>query len=152
LIAATGSVLSCGSGEDSGDPSGDVRGAAAPTRSCVASAPDERAAEQVAAACGARVEVESGRTEYSELYVEPSGQRTIATAVVAQRVRRHDGTWARIDTTLQHDGARIVPAATAANVEFSAGGAGPFVTLERGGHRFTLEWPAPLPPPTLSGN
>ncbi|HZJ64101.1 MAG TPA: LamG domain-containing protein [Kofleriaceae bacterium] len=152
LIAATGSVLSCGSPDDIDDPAGEVRGAAEPARSCVASAPDERTAEHVAAACGARVEVESGRTEYSELYVEPSGHRTIATAVVPQRVRRHDGTWARIDTTLQQDGARIVPAATAANVQFSAGGAGPFVTLERDGHRFTLEWPTPLPRPTLSGN
>lgn len=119
---------------------------------CSASAPDELAAEAMARACGNRVEVESERTEYSEIYVEPSGIRTFVTAIVPQRARRPDGTWGPIDTTLQQVGDQLVPAATAADVRFSNGGTGPFATLTREGHSLSLSWPAPLPKPTVSGN
>jgi hypothetical protein len=126
--------------------------APAPAQQCRESAADELAAEVMAKACGSRVEVESGRSEYSEIYVEPSGNRTIVTAIAPQRAKRLGGTWGQIDTTLQHVGDLLAPMATAANVRFSTGGAGPFVTLAREGHTFTLSWPAPLPAPTLSGD
>jgi len=126
--------------------------AAGPAQQCPASAADELAAEAMAKACGSRVEVESGRSEYSEVYVEPSGNRTIVTAITPQRAKRLDGTWGQIDTTLQQVGDLIAPTATAANVRFSTGGVGPFVTLTREGHTFTLSWPAPLPAPALAGD
>lgn len=119
---------------------------------CGASAAKPLAAEAMARACGSRVEVESERTEYSELYVEPSGNRTVVTAVVPQRARRLDGTWGPIDTTLQQVGDQLAPMATAANVRFSTGGTGPFATLTRDGHSLALSWPTPLPRPTVSGN
>jgi hypothetical protein len=122
------------------------------TQPCDSSAPDEFGAETMAKACGSRVEVESERTAYTELYVEPSGDRTIVTAVVPQRARRQDGTWGPIDTTLQQVGDQLVPVATVADVRFSNGGTGPFATLTREGHSITLSWPAPLPKPTVSGN
>jgi hypothetical protein len=135
---------------ESADVGSAIRAVAA--RPCDANAPDEFAAEAMAKVCGSRVEVESERTEYSELYVEPSGNRTIVTAVVPQRARRRDGTWGPIDTTLQQVGDELVPVATAANVRFSTGGAGPFATLTRDGHSLALSWPAPLPKPTVSGD
>ncbi|HEX2685209.1 MAG TPA: hypothetical protein VHN14_01260, partial [Kofleriaceae bacterium] len=119
---------------------------------CDASAPDELAAETMAKSCGSRVEVESERTEYTELYVEPSGNRTMVAAVVPQRARRQNGTWGPIDTTLQQVGDQLAPVATAADVRFSNGGTGPFATLTREGHSITLSWPAPLPKPTVAGN
>jgi len=97
----------------------------------------------------AYVSDESGRYE---VYVEPSGLRTIETAIAPQRARRRDGAWGPIDTALQRVGDVLVPVATAADVRFSAGGAGPFVTLIRDGHSFALSWPAPLPAPTVSGD
>lgn len=63
---------------------------------CPASAGDEGAAEAMARACGNKVEVESRRSEYSQLYVEPSGLRTLVTSVVPQRAKRPDGTWGPI--------------------------------------------------------
>jgi hypothetical protein len=119
---------------------------------CAAVAPSAATAAAMAAACGSRVEVEAERTEYSEVYVEPSGSHTIVTAVAPQRARRLDGTWGPIDTTLVQIGDAIVPAASAAHLRFSTGGAGPFVTLVHDGHSFSLSWPAPLPAPTLAGD
>ena len=161
VISALGA---CGSDEPStaggGTPAeathaGDDATAIAPAgavASCAGSATDEVAAERMAKACGRRVEVEAGRTEYNEVYVEPSGLRTIETAIAPQRARRRDGAWGPIDTALQRVGDVLVPVATAADVRFSAGGAGPFVTLIRDGHSFALSWPAPLPAPTVSGD
>jgi hypothetical protein len=126
--------------------------AAASAVACLASAGDERAAETMARACGDRVEVESGRSEYAQLYVEPSGLRTLVTSVVPQRARRSDGTWGAIDTTLQRIGDTLAPAATAVNVRFSTGGSGPFAIVTSERHSFTLSWPAPLPKPTVVGD
>ena len=119
---------------------------------CGASAADDVAAQTMARACGTRIEVVSERTEYSELFVDPSGGRTLVASVVPQRARRRDGTWGAIDTTLQEVDGAIAPVGTAADVRFSTGGDGPFVTLTRDGHQLALSWPTPLPTPTLSGD
>jgi hypothetical protein len=140
ILAACGGVGEPqGKGNDSSTDAQATDGAADVTEAvqvitaqpCGPSAADELAAEAMAKACGSRVEVESGRTEYTELYVEPSGSRTIVAAIAPQRARRLDGTWGPIDTTLQQVGDLLAPMATAANVRFSTGGTGPFVTLTR---------------------
>lgn len=120
-------------------------------RRCRARAADDVTAQTMARTCGTRVEVASQRTEYSALFVDPSGSRTLVAAVVPQHARRRDGTWGAIDTTLHEVDGAIAPAGTAADVRFSTGGDGPFVTLTRDGHQLALSWPAPLPAPTLSG-
>lgn len=150
LIAAIGALGSCSPPDDPGrDPGG---AGAAPTQPCATSMADARAAERMARACGTRVEVESERTERSEVYIEPSGLHMLSTSVVPVRARRRDGTWSPIDTTLERVAGQIAPVASPAKVQFSAGGTGPFVTVERDGHRFTLSWPAALPAPSLSGD
>src|ERR1043166_4169516 len=82
---------------------------------CWASAADGVAAQTMARACGTRIEVASERTEYSELFIEPSGGRTLVASVVPQRARRRDGTWGAIDTTLQEVNGAIAPVGTAAD-------------------------------------
>ncbi|WP_147457158.1 LamG domain-containing protein [Micromonospora pisi] len=74
-------------------------------------------------------------------------------SVAPQRVRRADGSWAPIspDLVRQADGS-LKPAATLADVSFSAGGSGPLVTWREGVSTFTLSWPlGALPVPKVSG-
>jgi hypothetical protein len=79
--------------------------APAPTaQRCRTTAADVHAAEAMARACGSSVEVASERSEYAEVYVEPSGSRTVVAALVPQRARRADGTWSAIDTTFPSSG------------------------------------------------
>jgi Concanavalin A-like lectin/glucanases superfamily len=118
---------------------------------CRSSAADAHTAEAMARACGNAVEVESERSEYEEVYVESSGNRTIVTSPAPQRARRRDGTWGPIDATLHRLGDELVPVATVADVRFSTGGTGPFAAVTTQGHSFTLSWPTPLPAPTVSG-
>jgi hypothetical protein len=119
---------------------------------CAASAPDDVAAQTMARTCGARTEIASERTAYSELFVDPSGTRTLVASVVPQRARRRDGSWGAIDTTLQEVDGAIAPVGIVADVRFSSGGDDPFVTLTRDGHQLALSWPTPLPAPTVSGD
>src|SRR3954471_10001815 len=161
-MVVIGAVGACGAGEagTAGDPpaeslqasDGAARAPGGALASCADSTSDEITAERLAKACGRRGEGGAGRTEYTQVYVEPSGLRTIEAAIAPQRARRLDGTWGPIDTALQQVGDVLVPAATTANVRFSSGGAGPFVTLVRDRHSFALSWPEPLPPPAVSGD
>jgi len=154
-LVAVAAVAACGGADEPQGGRDDTAAESAPASSpspCAASAGDELGAERMARTCGSRVEIESDRTEYQAVYVEPSGSRTIEAAIAPQRARRLDGRWGPIDTTLQRVGDLLAPVATAANVRFSTGGAGPFVTLTREGHSFALSWPAPLPAPTVSGD
>ncbi|MBW6440030.1 LamG domain-containing protein [Actinoplanes hulinensis] len=114
----------------------------------------EGAARQLAVASGERVEVLSSRTEFSQLFAEPTGRFTFESAVVQQRVRRANGSWADIDNTLgaASDGT-LRPRVSAADVRFSAGGDGPLVTMVEKGKTFTVSWPlGTLPKPTVSGD
>ncbi|MFY1651831.1 LamG domain-containing protein [Solwaraspora sp. WMMB762] len=119
---------------------------------CAATAPDETAAVAAAAECGRQVEVLDARTEYSQVFADPTGTRTLVSAAAPQRVRRDDGGWADVDPTLRPADGAIVPTATLADVRFSAGGAGPFVTWRERDEIFTLSWPQPLPAPVLDGD
>lgn len=66
-------VAACGAGDD-----------LPCTGECRSSAADESAAAAMAAACGGRIEIESERTEYSQVYLESSGHHTIETAYPAR--------------------------------------------------------------------
>ncbi|WIM94616.1 LamG domain-containing protein [Actinoplanes oblitus] len=125
-----------------------------------AAAPAPDAAPSVASALsaakrsGSRVEVTAERTEFVQVFAEPTGRLTYEAAAVPQRVRRGDGSWTDIDMRLAKgkDGL-LRPAATLADVRFSGGGTGPLVTLVRDGKTFTLSWPhGPLPTPSLSAD
>src|SRR6185436_12384446 len=114
MLALSACATDDGSQGEAGDESSPAPGApAAPaTARCSASAADGEAASAMARACGSRVEVESERTEYSEVYVEPSGHHTLVASLVPQRARRLDGTWGAVDTTLARIGDQIAPTAT----------------------------------------
>ncbi|MFI7024754.1 LamG-like jellyroll fold domain-containing protein [Micromonospora sp. NPDC049900] len=115
-------------------------------------AADEAAAAALAAECGVSVEALSERTEFEQVMVEPSGSQTLTVAAVPQRVRRSNGSWAAIDPTLSVVDGAVVPAATLADVRFSAGGSGPLAVWQVGDSSFTLSWPlGALPAPRLMG-
>ncbi|MET8148291.1 LamG domain-containing protein [Actinoplanes sp. NPDC049668] len=117
-------------------------------------APDEGAAAKAAKKHGKRVEALSERTEFSQTFAEPSGRLTYEAAAVPQRVHRPDGSWADIDVNLaKGEGGLLRPAATLADVRFSAGGSGPLVTMVRDGKKLTMSWPhGSLPAPSVSGD
>ncbi|GAA1386890.1 LamG domain-containing protein [Catellatospora chokoriensis] len=115
-------------------------------------APEAAQAAALAAACDRPVEIEAARTEYAEVYAEPSGTRTVVSSLVPQRARTLDGRWGSVDPTLVRIGQELAPTAIAAQVRFSTGGSGPFVTMRRDGHTFSLSWPTALPAPVVSGD
>ncbi|WP_326552114.1 LamG-like jellyroll fold domain-containing protein [Micromonospora sp. NBC_01813] len=117
-----------------------------------ASARTEAAAIAAAGECGHQIEVLDARTEYSQVFADPAGTRTLVSASTPQRVQRDDGSWADVDASLRPTDGMIAPVATLADVRFSAGGAGPFVTWREQDETFTLSWPEPLPAPVLDGD
>ncbi|GAA4217732.1 LamG domain-containing protein [Actinocatenispora rupis] len=130
-----------------------VTGRASAEPACSSEAPDEASAVEMAVRCGQRVEVASGRTEWSQVFAEQTGRLSLESAVEPERVHKPDGSWTAVDPSL-HAGpdGRLVPAASVADVSFSPGGSGPLVELARGTHTFTISWPQALPVPTVSGD
>lgn len=155
LVSIAAVFAACGEPEDpdtsSPAPEADPAAPAAAAPRCAASARDDLDAQAMARACGTTVEVETARGAYTELYVDPAGARTLVTSAVPHRAKHPDGTWGPIDLTLRRVGDTLVPTAAPASVAFSAGGAGPLVTVAAEGHTMSLAWPAPLPKPTLTG-
>lgn len=98
--------------------------AADPGSSLVAA--DEASAAAAAKQTGQRVEVASARTELTQVFANPTGGFTMESAVVPQRARQADGSWADIDLTL-YKGAdnRWRPSVSVADVRFSDGGESP---------------------------
>ncbi|KKK07480.1 hypothetical protein LQ51_02690 [Micromonospora sp. HK10] len=117
-----------------------------------ATATDAASAAFQASRTGQQVEVTSARTELTQVYANPSGGFTAESAVVPQRVRRADGSWADVDLSLRSTGGTLRPTASVADVRFSTGGQGPAVTLVRQGRTLTLSWPGGLPAPTVNGD
>ncbi|MEU1264526.1 LamG domain-containing protein [Streptomyces cellulosae] len=98
--------------------------------------------------------VESATTESSQVFANPDGTFTQETNAAPVRAKKHDGSWASIDTTLvrEADGAVRAKNATAA-LTFSGGGSGSsLVKLEDDGHELRLGWPTALPEPRLEGS
>jgi hypothetical protein len=120
---------------------------------CPASAADQASAARAAALCGSKVEIEAGRSENTQAFVNPDGTSTFESSVVPARVHRPDGSWAAIDTNLRvrPDGS-LVPGASVADVVLSGGGAGPFVTYRQSGATLTLGLPTALPRPSVEGD
>ena len=132
--------------------------AAAPTPAtavpvCPAAAPDADSAAQLAAACGQRVEVLSGRGESTQLFANPDGTSLFTSSAIPVRVHRADGSWVPVDTTLRvrADG-RLAPVAALTDMAFSGGGAGPFATYRDAGSLVTLGLPVTLPAPRIEGS
>lgn len=117
----------------------------------VTEAVDEVSARAAAMATGRQVEVVDQRTETARVFVNPSGSLTLEQHSAPVRVQR-DGQWVGIDPSLRVQDGRVVPAATAVGMSFSAGGSDPFLVLDRGGKQLSLSWPTSLPAPTLSGD
>ncbi|MEV6302193.1 LamG domain-containing protein [Actinoplanes sp. NPDC051861] len=110
------------------------------------------AAMAAALRSGKRVEALAERTEFSQTFAEPTGRLTYEASAVPQWVRR-SGKWVDIDPTLARKDGVLRPAATLADVRFSAGGDGPLMTLVRAGRKLTMSWPlGRLPKPKVSGD
>ncbi|BCJ70422.1 LamG domain-containing protein [Polymorphospora rubra] len=77
---------------------------------------------------------------------------TAEVAATPQRVRRSDGTFVPIDTTLHRADGLIAPRATLADVKLSDGGEAPLVVVARDGGTVALSWHQALPVPVLSGD
>ncbi|GHJ48978.1 hypothetical protein Cs7R123_63200 [Catellatospora sp. TT07R-123] len=94
----------------------------------------------------------AARSEIGQGFANPDGTTTLVTGASPRWVHRADGSWADIDPTLTvaSDGS-ITPRAISTDVRFSAGGAGPMVTLKARGKNFTMAWPGKLPAPTIEG-
>ncbi|GGS50180.1 hypothetical protein GCM10010156_06120 [Planobispora rosea] len=101
------------------------------------------------------VAVESVYTETSRTWAYPDGHLTTDSYSGPSQLKQPDGSWAWIDTTLVEQGGVLRPKLAMADMEFSAGGGDkPFASMERDkqDQRFSLDWPTPLPKPTLAGN
>lgn len=113
---------------------------------------DEAAALITARLTGKPVRVSGGTTETTLVTANPNGSVTVESAVLPQRARRADGSWAAIDLNLTPDsGGRLRPANSVADVRFSGGGEGPLVELVRDGKALTMSWPGRLPAPSVEG-
>jgi hypothetical protein len=116
--------------------------------------PDAPSAAAAARASGRPVEILAERTERERTFANPDGTWLWEQHVEPVRVRRAGGTWADIDPTLRLADGVIRPAATAADVRFSAGGAAGSVLVEMGTGRGRMawSWPMALPAPRLEGD
>ncbi|GAA2391678.1 LamG domain-containing protein [Dactylosporangium salmoneum] len=125
--------------------------AAAPV-TCSSAVADQELAQKVAASCKTKVEIMAARTQTGQAFANPDGSTTLETSVSPRWVKRGDGSWADVDTTLVRsaDGT-LAPSASPSGVRFSAGGVGPVVTMVQGGKRLDLGWPGKLPAPVVDG-
>ncbi|MEV4134786.1 FG-GAP-like repeat-containing protein [Dactylosporangium sp. NPDC049742] len=118
----------------------------------MASRNDVAAALASAKACGGAVEAIDRRTPTSRTVIGKNGTATVEHHVSPRWVRRADGSWTDLDTTLRFDGGTLAAAATLLPVTFSPGGSGPLATLTDGGRKLAMTWPGrALPKPVLSG-
>lgn len=110
------------------------------------------AAADVARSTGQRVELVSHRTATTSVYVDPSGAFTVEVHAKPVRVKRPDGSWIPIDTTLRRKASGVIsPVASPIALRLSGGGDGPLVTVVRNGKSLSFTWPNRLPAPTLDG-
>jgi hypothetical protein len=122
----------------------------------VAAAPPQAADDQVsavqkAAASHQPVELLAAATPTSQVFANPDG--TWTSNVSAEPVRAFvGGHWQPLDLNLRQDGDRVVPAASAAPVSFSAGGDRAALTAKSGAATYSIEMPAMLPKPILTGD
>jgi len=120
---------------------------------CVGEVAQPAMAARMADDCDRRVEVTSQRTEATEVYVNPGGTSTVVQYAYPQRVKRADGGWSTLDSTLTAaaDGT-LTPRASAVAVAFSGGGSSEFARVRRDGGEVALSWPGVLPKPRMEGS
>ncbi|WP_234389889.1 LamG-like jellyroll fold domain-containing protein [Streptomyces sp. XC 2026] len=105
-----------------------------------------------AAETGEQVEVESLRSETSEVFASPEGE-LVAYEYLRPVWARVDGEWQPVDTNLELTAEGLVaPKSATAQMVFSGGGSDSLVQLERSGRELALEWPGQLPTPDLIGD
>jgi hypothetical protein len=133
------------------------RGGPTPSQVVPASRPGDRAEEAGALAAarlnGKPVEVMGLRSETAQVFAGPDGKLQAVLSARPVRVRKSDGSWAAVDTTLRRlpDGA-VRAVASPLNARLSGGGSGPMVSIVRDGGELSLGWPDALPPPVLEGD
>ncbi|MGW4643874.1 LamG-like jellyroll fold domain-containing protein [Sphaerisporangium sp. NPDC004334] len=99
------------------------------------------------------VEVTAAASETSRTWAYPDGHLTTESYSSPAQVKRPDGTWAWMDTSLTEQDGMLKPKVAKAHVEFSLGGDGPFATMERDkGQKFSLSWGKTLSRPVVKGN
>ncbi|MEV4132910.1 RICIN domain-containing protein [Dactylosporangium sp. NPDC049742] len=130
---------------------GNVQPAFAQTE-CPVSKADLASAIAAAQACGGQVEALDRRTDSSRTVVSGDGSAKVDNYFTPRWVKRTDGTWTDLDTTLRWQGGAVVPGATLQAVTFSGGGTGPIATIADKGRQVGLTWPTALPKPVLSGS
>ncbi|WP_157740305.1 LamG domain-containing protein [Micromonospora auratinigra] len=113
--------------------------------------PETEAAAKAARGAGKPVEVLARRTERERLLANPDGSWTTEISAVPVRVRRSDGSWTPVDTTLRRVGDTVTPTALGMDVRFPAGGAGQAARVAWGGREISLGLPWSLPEPVLAG-
>ncbi|MEU4702249.1 LamG-like jellyroll fold domain-containing protein [Nonomuraea dietziae] len=112
-----------------------------------------RAAVDQARRSGQPVPVEEAFTESSRVWALPNGHLTTQTYGGPVQLKRADGSWGRIDTSLVEQDGVLKPKLAKADVSFSLGGDGPFASLTRDEkQRVALVWGKPLPRPEITGN
>lgn len=133
-----------------GLPAGEA--AAVTTPDCRPSTGEAKAAKAMAEGCDEQVEIESLRTETTQVFANADGTSTMEIYAHPQRARRADGSWAPLDAGLEvrEDGS-VVPRASALGLVLSGGGDGPLLRARRDGHDVALSWPDRLPKPVLEG-
>jgi hypothetical protein len=117
-------------------------------------APDESAATAIAVKYGHSVVVSSDTTETAQVTALADGTFQLTESTVPVRAQL-DGHWVTVDTSLQADSSgMLAPRASASNVEFSNGGAGPMARVQSDDGSWLSEtWPGgSLPTPTVTGS
>jgi hypothetical protein len=155
LVAAGAVVLStltAGVGGAEAAPVGAPSPAPASAVKDATSAPDERAAMQVAKKFGHSVVVDALTTVTNQTEAMPDGTMKLEASAVPVRTKVN-GTWTALDLNLTADGGFVVPKASAQQIEFSAGGSGPLARVQDGTGKW-VEEASPfgsLPTPTVNG-
>jgi hypothetical protein len=147
-VVAVAAVLLAGSAVAPPGPAG----AAPPPRS---PAPVNPSAVALAEAkrTGKSVAIDALTTQSSVTTADPAGTFTVSQAAAPVR-KRVNGQWHDLDATLHRnpDGT-VAPALTATALTLSGGGNTPLATMTAdAGRSLSLDWPAALPAPVLSGS
>ncbi|MFD5932679.1 RICIN domain-containing protein [Streptomyces sp. NPDC060333] len=153
LAAPTAAAAATGGGDRTFGPA-DTSWPALPPKTPTA---DEAALDKARAqakSTGKPVVVGFLTTATSQTVANPDGTLGTDASPIPQRVRKADGTWQGIDTTLRvsADGT-ITPAAVPSKLAFSGGGQGPMATMATGdGKKLAIKAPFSLPEPVLNGD
>jgi hypothetical protein len=132
-----------------------VSGAEPASAACATkSRPDAESAVKLAASCKAPVKVTGATTATTTLVANSNGSFTATESAVPERIRRADGTWVPVDTTLQVNGdGTIAPIASPTSVVLSGGGTRPLARIAIAGKELVWTWTGQtLPKPALSGS